>query len=192
MKNAEPEPLPPRRIVVLGTSGSGKTTLAKTLSQRLGLRHVELDAIYWQPDWTPTPAPQMRDRVAEATRDGGWAVCGNYRSVRHLTCGAADTVVWLDYPMSRVAWQVTRRTFARWWTGETLWAGNRERLWTQFTSKDSLFLWVINSWRIHRRDYPAFLRELRIAGKRVVRLRSPRDTARWLDSIASLADARAD
>jgi adenylate kinase family enzyme len=39
------------RIVVVGASGSGKTTMAKALSRALGLPHVELDAINWQPGW---------------------------------------------------------------------------------------------------------------------------------------------
>ena len=36
-----------------GTSCSGKTTLARAISQRLGLAHIELDALFWGRDWTP-------------------------------------------------------------------------------------------------------------------------------------------
>ena len=39
------------RIAVIGNSGSGKSTLARTLSARLGIPHIELDALNWQPGW---------------------------------------------------------------------------------------------------------------------------------------------
>ncbi len=40
-----------QRISVVGTSGSGKTTLARDISQLLGIPHVELDYLHWEPNW---------------------------------------------------------------------------------------------------------------------------------------------
>lgn len=169
-----------RRIAVIGTSGSGKTTLARQLSQRLNVPHIELDAIHWKPNWTPTPAQEMLPIVDRLTRGEGWTVDGNYGSLRHLTLGRADTIIWLDYPMSVVFTRVLLRTFRRWCRNETLWNGNRERMWTQFCTQDSLFLWIIQTWRLHRRDYPKLLREQRLRGAKVVRLCSPVRTEQWL------------
>src|SRR5215207_3680340 len=88
-----------RRVVVLGTSGSGKTTLARELARRMNVPHVELDALYWQESWTATPKPEFRRRVEQAIAADAWALCGNYASVRDMTLAAADTAIWLDYPM---------------------------------------------------------------------------------------------
>ncbi len=44
-----------QRIYVVGTTGSGKTTLARQLARRLGISHLELDALHWDANWTPTP-----------------------------------------------------------------------------------------------------------------------------------------
>jgi ABC-type phosphonate transport system ATPase subunit len=73
-----------RRISVVGNSGSGKTTVAKALAARLSVRHVELDAIYHQANWTPLPTDQFRRRVADAITSDGWVVDGNYSSVRDV------------------------------------------------------------------------------------------------------------
>jgi shikimate kinase len=57
-----------RRIAVVGTTGSGKTALARRISQQLDIPHVEMDALYWGPHWTPTPTEVFRERTAQATR----------------------------------------------------------------------------------------------------------------------------
>ncbi len=38
-------------INVVGTSGSGKSTLARRLAHRLELPWIELDRLYWRPNW---------------------------------------------------------------------------------------------------------------------------------------------
>ena len=85
-----------RRINVTGTSCSGKTSLARDLAGRLGLPHVELDALFWGPDWTPVPRETFRARLAAALGADGWVADGGYAAVRDITWARADTVVWLD------------------------------------------------------------------------------------------------
>ena len=73
-----------RRVSVVGNSGSGKTTVAAQLAARLGVSHIELDAIRHQPNWQELPDDEFRSRVAALTDADGWVVDGNYGAVRDL------------------------------------------------------------------------------------------------------------
>jgi hypothetical protein len=55
--HAHNQPLPhrPRRVLVAGVSGAGKTTLAGRIAEITGGPHLEIDAIFHGPDWTPRP-----------------------------------------------------------------------------------------------------------------------------------------
>jgi adenylate kinase family enzyme len=172
-----------KRVVVLGTSGSGKTTLARELSRRMNAPHIELDALYWNENWTGTDKPLFRQRVEQAIAQNEWALCGNYATVRDLTLARADTVVWLDYPMTLVFTRVFARTMRRGITRELLWGNNRESLLINFFSRESLLLWVIDTWRKHRRDYPKILRSEPCRHLRVLRFRSQKETDAWLSRL---------
>ncbi len=174
---------PPRRIVVVGTSGAGKTTLARHLAERLGVPHVELDAIHWGPNWTPAPPDDFRRRTAEALAGEAWTVCGNYSRVRDIVWSRADTLVWLDYPLPTVLWRVVSRTMYRSLTRQELWSGNRERLSTALLSKDSIILWALQTYRRRRQEYPVLFAQPEYAHLRVVRLYSPHETQRWLEAM---------
>lgn len=174
-----------RRIAVVGTTGSGKTTLARQLAQRLGYPHVELDALHWGPNWTPAPDDVLRERLTSALSTGTWIVDGNYRKVRDIVWGRADTLVWLDYALPVILWQLARRAVQRIVTREELWGSNRETWRGQFLSRDSLFLWALQTYPKHRREYPALLANPSYAYLKLVRLRSPRQAREWLRVIAS-------
>lgn len=174
-----------QRIVVLGTSGSGKTTVARQLAAVLKVPHIELDALYWGENWTPAEPDTFRQRVRAALAEAheGWIVCGNYHIAKEEIWPHADTAIWLDYPMRLVFTRVLMRTLRRSVSGETLWSGNRESLWGTFCSRDSILLWVINTWRLRRRDYPRELSPERWPNLRMLRFRSPHQTETWLSRV---------
>ena len=179
-----------QRIAVVGVSGSGKTTLACQLSERLGLPHVELDALHWDPSWTPAPAEIFRQRAAQALQGETWVVDGNHPEVRQLIWSRADTVVWLDYGLPLVMWRLVVRTFRRVASGEVLWNGNRERgLRAHFFSRDSIFLWALRTYGQRRREYPPMFKSPEYAHIQPVRLRSPRATNTWLSSLSRSPNA---
>jgi adenylate kinase family enzyme len=171
-----------RRVVVIGSTGAGKSTLARRLAARLGGDFVDIDALNWGPDWTPAPVPALRKRMSAALAGDCWVVAGNYSKVRDIVWGRADTLVWLDYPLPLILWRLLRRTVRRVATQEELWGGNRERFRTQFASRDSLFLWALQTHYRRRREYPDELAKPEYAHLRVLRFRRPREAEQWLNS----------
>jgi adenylate kinase family enzyme len=172
-----------QRVVVLGVTGSGKSTLAEELARRLGVAHVELDSFQWEPHWTPAQPDVFRARVSQATAGDAWVVDGNYRQARDLFWPRAQTFVWIDYSLPIIFTRLLRRTLRRTLGRQELWSGNRERLWPQFFTRDSLFVWAITSQPKHRRDYPLIPATPAYAHVTFIRLRSPRATARWLAAL---------
>jgi hypothetical protein len=170
-------PLAARRIWVKGGSGSGKTTLARELAQRLGLEHVELDALHHDPGWTAAPAPLLQSRVRAALDDArGWVVDGNYDSkLGALVRDRAELIVWLDLPLRTKLARLARRTFERLRTEEELWNGNRESLRGAFWGGDALFPWAVRSHFRYRREWPRLL-----TGLPLVRLRRSHEVTAWL------------
>ena len=115
-----------KRTVVIGTSCSGKTTFAQRLAQLMRIRHIELDALNWLPNWTERSNDEFRMLVEEAVSAGEWILDGNYSRTRDLvwSCGAA--LIWLDYSFPVVAYRAFRRPRSRVFERQILYSGNRE------------------------------------------------------------------
>ena len=171
-----------RRVNVVGTSCSGKTTLARAVSQRLGLPHVEFDALFWGPNWTEVPTAVFRERLVAALAADAWVADGGYESVRDITWSRADTIVWLDYRLSVVLRRWASRTIRRIRTQEEFWpgTGNRESLRNAFR-RDALLWWILRTHLGRRRRMLA--RMTARPDLAVVRLRSPAEAERWLAEL---------
>lgn len=177
-----------KRVRVVGTSGSGKTTLAQRLAERLGVPHIELDALHWDPGWQMAHPDVFAQRVAEASSGDEWVMDGNYSgtSVRIVPWDRVDTLIFLDYPLWVVMWRVVTRTLRRASTGVELWNGNRER-WRETFSRDSIILWSLTTYHRRRRQYRALVGTPELAGVTIIHLRSPREANRWLSRIPERA-----
>jgi adenylate kinase family enzyme len=179
---------PPRRVIVGGTTGSGKTTLAGQIAAIIGAPHVELDALHWEPNWTEAPADVFRERIAAALTGDRWVVDGNYSVARDLTWSRADLLIWLDYSLARIYWQLLRRTTRRVRTQEELWSGNRERFRAAFFSRESLFVWALQTHWKRRRIWPPLLADPTWSHLRYVHIRSSRDLRAFVAQLRDAAD----
>jgi adenylate kinase family enzyme len=173
------------RVVVVGPPGSGKTTVARALAHELGYLHVELDALWWEPNWTEAGSERFAARAAEAAAGERWVIDGNYFSVgaRQTVWSRADTVVWLDQPrwvtVPRVVWRTLNRGIRR----TELWSGNREPL-RLALRPDGIIRYAIREHPKYNRRYEGLDRDPSLGHVRWVRLRSPREVRRWLATVA--------
>lgn len=156
--------------------------LAAELAHRLRIPHIELDALFWEPDWVEAEPDVFRDRVTLAVSTEAWVADGNYSRARDLVWTRAETIVWLDYPLWLVLWRTFRRSIRRIASHEDFWSsGNRETVRNTFFSKDSLLLWQLSHHRPRRRRYAELLSP-HGTQVHVVRLRSPDELDAWLNS----------
>lgn len=180
-------PFPYKRVVVIGVTSSGKSTLAERLARYFDLDYIELDALHWEPNWQSAPLDVFRQRVEKATQSEKWIVAGNYHTVRDLIWPNAEAMIWLDYSLGRVFWQLTRRTFRRWWTQELLWGTNHEPLGKHFKlwSNESLFHWLFKTYWRRKREYPMLLSQPEYCHLNLIRFKNPRETEEWLKILAT-------
>jgi adenylate kinase family enzyme len=168
----------PRRVLVAGTSASGKTTLAARIGAQLGLRHVEIDALFHGPGWTPRET--FEAEVEAFSAEPGWVTEWQYSVVRDRLAQRADLVVWLDLRRATVMRRVVQRTVSRRLRRQVLWNGNIEPpLWTVLTDRDHIVRWA---WSTHHKSAQ------RIAAVRqqrpdllIVRLRDRHAVEQWVN-----------
>ncbi len=179
------ETLQVQRLSVIGTSGVGKTSLAKRLASRLDLRHIEIDGIFHQANWTPLDEATFRAVMAERCAGERWVTDANYSVVRDLILRRADTIIWLDYSRAVTTARVVRRTLRRAITREELWNGNREPISGLFRwdPERSIIRWSWTSYGSKRAQYSSDFEGGHFGDAAVLRFRTPAETERWLKAL---------
>jgi hypothetical protein len=174
-----------QRILILGRTGSGKTTLARELAASVGVPHVELDALYFGPDFSTVPLSVLRERTSAAIAGDRWVTDGNKSAVRDLVWPRADTVIWLDYPWAVSFWRLGKRALWRTsvLTAQAAERGGKAGLPRQFLSAAKGVLTALRSHMGQRREYRRIFTEQENLHLVVLRLRSPRATRRWLARV---------
>lgn len=146
------------RIAIVGTSGSGKTTLAKLIAGKKNIPRIELDELYWQPNWVGTPEAEFHEKIKQAVAaSDSWVLCGNYNAAKNITLPVATDIIWLNYPLHKNLWQGLKRSLKRIITGEEPFKGCKETFRLTFLSKESILHWILVTHARRRREFTALL-----------------------------------
>ncbi|MFM9872257.1 MAG: adenylate kinase [Fimbriimonadaceae bacterium] len=175
-------PPPGKRITIRGLSGSGKTTLGRQLSQILDIPHVEMDELFWKPNWTHSNDEEFFPKLEGIIKTESWILCGNYSRSRHIIDPRADTVIWLDYPFWFTMSRLVRRCIIRGAKKEMLWGHCQESFRTAFIGKDAIVWWIVR-YRKRMKINMTNLFNNPESGKVYIRFRSPTETKLWLSSL---------
>lgn len=181
----DPLPIRPQRVLVAGVTGSGKTTLARRLAAMWGLRHVEIDALFHGPDWTPRP--EFLDDVRAFAAQERWVTEWQYTSkgTDEILPPRAHLAIWLDYPRHVVRSRLIRRTVGRSVLRTRLWNGNVEKpIWRMWHGdpEENILAWQTATMHKWAERFPDL--QERFPHLTIVRLTHPRDTERWLRAQA--------
>ena len=174
-----------QRINVVGASGSGKSIFSRKLSAILSIPHVEMDAIFWQPNWQESDDNTFFSKLsAEISPLSNWVLDGNYTRSIPIKWEKVDLVIWLDYSFIRTVLQAIRRAISRAWSQKELWAGtgNKETF-RELFSTDSIVLYTIKSHKRIRKKYELLILDKSYSHIEFIRLRSRKESEEFLHQI---------
>ena len=169
------------RIIVVGTTGSGKSRVARAIAEKLCIPYIEMDRLFWKPNWVEPPLEEFLKKVEEAVVPARWVLNGNYGKTHNLTWPQADTVVWIDYPFLITFYQNFSRALARATNRKELWpgTGNKESIVSLF-SKKSILLWLIKTYKPNRQRYLSRMKDHQFTHIKFIHLRSRKEVDTFL------------
>jgi adenylate kinase family enzyme len=176
------------RISIVGVSCAGKSSLAKLISDKIDIPYIEQDQLFWYAGWKITSEEQFQKKVSEQITKESWVICGNFRETRTQVFDRATHIIWLNYPFSIVLKRAMKRTFIRVFKKQECCNGNYETFKHAYLSKNSIFYWILKTYKMRIRQYQ---NERNIAiekGINFIEFRSPNDASRWLKSLTKPLD----
>lgn len=111
------------KITIMGSCGSGKTVLSKKIVEKFGIPYLDLDRLWFESGGLliDPSNPIEKDRVNQTRLNkvrsfimqDNWVSDGDYSGVQAETAQEADTVVFLDIPLTIRIWNHLYRTVMR-------------------------------------------------------------------------------
>ena len=167
------------RVLVIGPCGAGKSTLARELGNRLKLPVFHMDKLNWKSGWVEGGKDEIRRHLIGIVATDRWLIDGNYGGTLGERLERADTVVYLDFPISLCVTRLLKRIWTyRGRTRPDMTEGCPEGF-------DLEFLLYLLRWNSGPR--PRTEAKLKGHESKVIRLKGPAALQRWMATIASAA-----
>jgi len=96
-------------MVIGVSSGVGKSTFSKELGSILDIPVYHLDALYWEPNWIEASLEKFSKAQQEIVEREQWITDGNYSHTFKIRTQAADTIIYLELPLSVCLYRVVKR-----------------------------------------------------------------------------------
>ena len=174
------------RVNVIGTSGSGKSSFAKQLTGALRIPYLEMDRLYWKPNWQEPKDEAFFSLLEQALSSDAWVLDGNYTRTTHIKWQRADLVIWIDYSLLLTAYRVIKRSILRAWTKQELWAGTGNcESFARLFSKDSMVLWTLSNYASNRDKFEELMASGHYAHVEFVRVRSPKEVDALIQNLTN-------
>jgi adenylate kinase family enzyme len=172
------------RINVIGTSGSGKTTFGRKLAKVIDHPFIEMDAVYWGPNWSMPPDKEFFQLLRKILLAEDWVLDGNYTRTLDFKWDRVQAVVWLHFSFPRTVYQAIKRALTRLFDQEELWpgTGNRENVRMLF-SRQSIVWYTISNYYRHTKRNSGYLEDERYNHIKFHHIRSPRQAELFLDKV---------
>jgi adenylate kinase family enzyme len=169
-----------RKVAVFGNAGGGKSTLSRRLSEITGLPLYPLDQVQYLPGGTPVTPEVFKQAHQEIIDRDQWIIDG-FGTIDTLwpRLDRADTLVYIDLPLSQHFLWVTKRFLKGLWQTPEGWPEGSSIVEGSISSYQVL-------WLCHQKLTPKYRTyiESAKATKTVYHLRSSRDIAQFLVTIA--------
>jgi adenylate kinase family enzyme len=168
-----------QRVLIIGPCGAGKSTLAFALGERLSLPVCHMDKLNWKPGWIEGGKDEIRRKLADIVAADRWLIDGNYGGTRGERLERADTVVYLDFPITLCVARLLRRI----WT----YRGRSRPDMTEDCPERFDFEFLIYLIRWNSGPRPRTEAKLKGHDDKVIRLKSPAALQRWMATIGNSA-----
>jgi adenylate kinase family enzyme len=170
-----------KRVAIFGNTGGGKSTLARRLAELTGLPLYPIDLIQFRTGGGRVPHEEYLKAHADLILRDAWIIDGfGCEASAWLRFGVADTLIYLDLPLSTHYWWVTKRLIKSAFVGPEGWPDNSP-MWSS-----TLDSWLVVS-RCERHLAPKYRQVVAAASssRRVYHLRSARQIGRFVETVKS-------
>ena len=176
------------RLLIIGANGAGKSVLARRLSEIYGIRHIELDRLFWKPEWEKSSVEEFVEKIKfELDKNNEWIVDGNYyRMIGDVVWKDANVIIWLDYGMGLVARRVIGRTIKNIIQKRKLFDNNVDTFKRMLTPKDSIIVWSLKTFSRKRRKYKFLFENHSDEGVEFLRFRKPGEVEEYFKGLKRL------